>query len=724
MSKIKPLDPRLLRLEVKAADLAFKTTKSLKPLTEFLGQQRAISALLFGVDIDSPGYNLYAMGPTGLGKRSLINAILSEHARHLPAPRDWCYIYHFAEPEHPIAISLPAGMGLTFQKDMNDFVSELGSAILTVLESDEYRAKMKKIHDHFESERHRLDKKQSKAKSKVDKTPELYKAQHKKEVALQAHAIENILKPYIKKLKYKYIKYRPIISYLNAVLADVVENVNEYVHQDNKTKIYRYIADHPNLIHYKVNVLVNNIKSKGAPIVFEDAPTYSNLIARIEHQTVDGSLVTNFTLIKAGALHRANGGYLIIEARKLVRHTEVWEALKNALYSQQIKIKIVESNSIKPVSLRPLPIPLDVKVILIGDRNTYYSLSQSDPDFNKLFKVPVDFDEEMKKTRKAIHRYARLIATIIERKKLLPFDAGAVAAIINHSSRMTEDVEKLSTYFSDLEDAVVESSYWANAARKKMVTAELVQCALDTRIDRMNRAQLLYYQDIERDFLIIKTSGRAVGQVNCLSVRRVGNYSYGHPTRVTARVRAGKGTLIDIQREIDMAGPMHSKAGLIISNFMASRFGDEPFALHASIAFEQLYCWTDGDSASVGELCAVLSAMAEVPILQSYAITGSIDQHGVVQAIGGVNEKIEGFFDICVKRGLTGNQGVLIPRINVKNLMLRKDIQEAAAKGKFSIFGIETIDEAVTLLTGEVAENVYQRVAKQLKKFQVVRKKK
>lgn len=717
MNNKKPLDPKYYRLEVNASDLHFKTTKALKPLNEFLGQKRAISALLFGVDIQSQGYNLYAMGPTGLGKRTLINSILSEHAKNLPAPKDWCYIYNFEEPEHPIAISLPAGKGLAFQKDMNDFIGELGAAILSVLESEEYRIKMQRINDYFEMERHRLDKK--KTKNKVDRTPELYKAQHAKEATLQAKAIAAILKPYIKKLKSKYTKHKSILRYLDEVLKDVIKNVNEFVQQDSQTKLYRYIADHPSLHHYQVNVLVNNNKNKGAPIVFEDSPSYSNLISRIEHKTVDGVLVTNFTMIKAGALHRANGGYLIVEARKIIRHTEVWEALKNALYAQQIKIKIVESNSIKPVSLRPLPIPLNVKVILIGDRDIYYSLSQSDPDFNKLFKVPVDFDEQMKKTKKAIHQYSRLVATIINKKGLLPFDAGAVAEIINHSTRLIEDVEKLSTYFSDLEDTVVEASYWASAAKKKIVTAEMVLCALDSRVDRMDRPQKLYYEDIQRDFIVINTSDKSVGQVNCLSVRRVGNYSYGHPTRVTARVRAGKGMLVDIQREIEMAGPMHSKAGLIIANFIAGRFGEDiPFALHASLAFEQLYCWTDGDSASVGELCALLSALSNVPIHHSLSVTGSIDQYGMVQAVGGINEKIEGYFDICEKRGLTGEQGVIIPKINVKNLMLKKDVQIAAKQGKFHIYAIDNIDEAIELLTGQSASFVYGLVRAQLLKFQ------
>ncbi len=325
--------------------------------------------------------------------------------------------------------------------------------------------------------------------------------------------------------------------------------------------------------------------------------------------------------------------------------------------------------------------------------------------------------------------YARLVATIVERKELLHFDASAVAAVIDQSSRMTEDVRKLSTYFSELEDVIVESSYWANQANKKIVSANDVHRALEARSERMDRSQSLYYEGIERDYIVIKTSGKVVGQVNCLSVRRVGNYSYGHPTRVTARVRVGHGKLLDIQREIKLAGPMHTKAGLIISNFLASHFGNHlPFSLHASIAFEQVYCWTDGDSASVGELCALLSAIAEVPILQSFAITGSIDQHGMVQAVGGINEKIEGFYDVCVQKGLTGKQGVLIPAVNIKNLMLRKDVQAAASAGKFHIYPIDTIDDAIMLLTGMEAgerdsaggyssKSIYDRVEKRLRKF-------
>ncbi len=732
MRKEKPLDPKLLRIEIKTNQFNFKNTKTLKPLNDFVGQTRAIKALLFGVAIQSQGYNLYAMGPTGIGKRSLINTILADHAKRIPVPSDWCYIHNFSDPDQPIALSLPAGMGVKFQKDMTSFLNELGYAIITVLESDDYRAKIKRINDYFESKRHAQVAKQKHVD--IDKTPSLYKAQHLKEVSLQAHALAVVLKPYMRRLKKKYIKYRTILYYLRSAFKDAIENANEYVYQDPKTRIYSYIADHPNLTKYKVNLLVNHSKAKGAPVIFEDSPTYSNLVSRVEHITKDGLMETNFSLIKAGSLHLANGGYLIIEARKLRKNSDAWEALKSALYSQRIKIKVPDSNSVKSVSLKPMSIPLDLKIILIGDRNTYYSLSQKDPDFSKLFKVPVDFDEQMPRNKKNIQLYARLVATIVAHKDLLPFEAAAVAAVISHCSRLAEDVEKLSTYFSEIEDVIVESHYWANVENKKMVGAMDVQAALDARCQRMDRSQLLYYEDIARHFIIIKTSGSAIGQVNCLSVRRVGNYSYGHPTRVTARVRLGKGELIDIQREIKLAGPLHTKAGLIISNFLASRFNDnQPFSLHASLAFEQLYCWTDGDSASVGELCALLSAIGQIPILQALAVTGSIDQNGVVQAVGGVNEKIEGFFDVCSTKGLTGKQGVLIPKVNVKSLMLREDVQRAAMNGKFHIYAMNTIDDAIAILTGHEAgernnqgefpvDSIYYAIERKLKKLSTKQK--
>lgn len=724
MKKPQALDYKSLRQRVRFSQLDFVTTRTLKSLHEFIGQERALEALRFGIGIKSQGYNLYAMGPPGIGKRSLIKLMLETHAQEVKTPPDWCYIYNFATPEKPVALQLPAGKGAEFQHDMKVLIDGLLADILSIFESDEYRLGIKKINDYFTTKR-----KKRKATIKNNKLPYLYKERHEKEKALQIALLSSVIKPPVRRLKKKYADLPAVVEYLSAAAKDIIEHADELVKQDEKTNLLTFSSETPALIKYKVNLLVDNSKLHGAPVIFEENPVYSNLIARVEHINQLGAFVTNFTLIRPSSLQLANGGYLIIEARKLKKHPDAWEALKSALYSKKIKIEPIQqlADLVKPVSLEPEPIPLDIKVILLGDRNTYYSLCQRDPDFTQLFKVPVDFDEQIDRNKKNIQLYARLIATIARRDELRPLHSSAVAAIIDHSTRLAEDIDKLSTHIRDIEDLILEANYWAG--NKKNIVAADVMRAIEAQIHRMDRTRELYYEDIYRDFIIIHTQGKTIGQVNCLSVRRVGNFSYGHPTRVTARVRLGHGTLMDIQREIKMAGPLHTKAGLIISSFLASRFNpDQLYSISASIAFEQLYCWTDGDSASVGELCALLSALAEVPILQNFAVTGSIDQYGEVQAIGGVNEKIEGFFDVCKSKGLNGKQGVLIPDVNRKNLMLREDIVEAVKAKKFTIYGITTIDEAVTLLTGKptgvrnkdglyAKNSVYARIENRLKLF-------
>ncbi len=702
MKKITALNYKLLRKKLNSEKLNFETTDEINSIIHYVGQERAQAALFFGIGIKGEGYNLYAMGPSGLGKRSIISMLLSAEAKKSPPPSDWCYIHNFDAPEKPIALRLPSGNGLMFKQDINSLVNEIADNVETVFESDEYRLGMKKISNYFDQKRKVILKKN--LNSKIDKTPQLYKKQHEKEKRFQLSSLTTVVKPLLTKMKSKYKKFPEIIDYLDAVQNDIINNVNDFIKQDEKTNLLSFSLEKPALTKYKVNLLVDNSHEKGAPIIFENNPSYSTLICRVEHVNEQGSFATNFTLIKAGSLHRANGGYLMIEARKLMKNKEAWEALKNALYEREITITPIEHDhdAARPISLEPMAIPLDIKIILFGDRNTYYSLCQDDEDFTELFKVPVDFDEDIHRNQRNIHLFSRLIRTVVKRNKLKrPFHASAVAAIIEHSSRLAEDNEKLSTHLRSIEDLILESDYCAACNNKKIVKAPEVKTAINAYIHRMDRARELYYEDIDRDFIIINTAGKAIGQVNCLSVRRVGDFSYGHPTRVTARIRIGKGSIIDIQREIKMAGPIHSKAGMIISNFLSSHFNqDQPFSLHASLAFEQVYVWTEGDSASVGELCALLSALSQVPILQCLAVTGSIDQYGEVQAVGGVNEKIEGFFDVCKRKGLNGKQGVLIPAVNKKNLMLREDIVAAVKAKKFHIYPIETIDDAVTLLTG------------------------
>ncbi len=729
MKKIKPLDHTLLREKLNTDELDFKTTKKIKPLHGFIGQNRALDALNFGITIKKKGYNLYAMGPAGIGKHSLITLVLNEHVAKLPIPPDWCYIYNFDDPEKPIALQLPTGKGIIFQQDMKSLIEELAQTVVSVFESDEYIVGIKKINNYFKMKRAKTRKK---IKTSVQKKiPSLYKERHEKEKSLEIKLLTIMIDPFFTKIKKKYNKFKDILTYLGKVEQHFIDNANTYISKESKTDLLNFPLDNPDLVKYKINLIVDNSQLKGAPVIFEETPNYANLISRIEHTTNQGVLMTNFNLIRAGSLHQANGGYLIIESRKLIKNKDAWEALKSAIYSQKIKIDPTAQigHSIKTVSLSPEPIPLDIKIILIGERSSYYFLCYNDHDFVKLFKVPVDFDEHILRNHKNISQYARLIASIAMDENLLPFHASAVGAIIDQSTRLSEDTEKLSTYFSTIKDLILEADYWASLKNKKMVEAEDVKKAIHAQHNRMDRTRQLYYEDIYRNFIIIHTEQKIVGQVNCLSVRKVGNFSYGHPTRVTSRVRVGKGKLIDIQREIKLAGPMHSKAGLIIANFLASHFSEEQlFSLSASISFEQIYCSTEGDSASVGELCALLSALANVPIKQSIAITGSIDQYGKVQMVGGVNEKIEGFFDICNAKGLTGTQGVIIPKINIKNLMLREDVVEAARQKKFFVYPIETIDDAMMLLTGKIVgekdkdgnytkDSIYAKVEKRLQLF-------
>jgi lon-related putative ATP-dependent protease len=705
MKKLNPIHYQFLRKTLTGTELDFETTAELQSLTEFVGQERALESVIFGIGIKSQGYNIYAMGPTGIGKRSIIRSVLESQAIKQTPPNDWCYIHNFDFPEKPIAIELPPSFGLALQQDMKVLMTELSTSILAVFESDEYRNGIEEINTSFNRKRGRVNKKTS-GYALNNKIPHLYKQRHEKEKELQIKLTAAVVEPMISKLKIKYAEFPDVLNYLSVVENNIVSNVNDFIKPDEVTNELSFTTDNFLLAKYQINLIINNEATIGAPVIFEEHPSYSNLICRIEHAAQNGNLVTNFTLIKGGAIHRANGGYLVIEARKIKKEKDAWEGLMRALHTKQIIIEAVgnEGEAVRPISLEPMSIPLDIKIILLGDRHTYYTLSHHDPNFNELFKVCVDFDEQIARNPTNISLYARLIATIARREKLRPFHANAVAKIIDYCSRLAEDTEKLSTHIRGIDDLILESDYWASLQDKKLVQADDVKRALKAKIYRLARTRDLYYEDIQRDFIMIKTDGKLIGQVNCLSVVKVGKFSYGHPTRVTATARMGKGKIIDIQREIKLAGPSHSKASFIVSSYLSSYYNKEhSFSLSASISFEQIYGMMDGDSASVAEVCALLSVLANVPIKQNIAVTGSIDQYGNVQAIGCINEKIEGFYDICKLKGLTGNQGVIIPRSNLQNLMLREDIVESAKKKQFAIFVIDTVNEALTLLTGKAA---------------------
>lgn len=507
-----------------------------------------------------------------------------------------------------------------------------------------------------------------------------------------------------------------ICDYLDSVKKDIIHHISEFIKTDEKTNLIYFDMESPFLVNYQINLLVSNDNKVGAPIIFEENPSYSNLICRIEHSTQDGALTTNFMLIKPGSLHLANGGYLVIEARKLKKSRDAWEGLKRALYNKKIMIESQDqfTLSAKTISLDPMPIPLDIKIILLGERHTYYSFNNNDADFTELFKVTADFDEHIERNKNNIHMYARLIATIIKHENLKPFTASAVATLIDYSSRIVEDIKKLSTHVRLIYDLIFEADYWAKVQNKKSADSEDVLYAINAKISRLDRTRQLYYEDIYRKFVVIYSRGEMIGQVNALSVVRVGQFTFGHPTRISATARIGKGKIIDIQREIKMAGTSFSKGSLIISNFLANRYShNNVFSLFASISFEQIYARIDGDSASIAEVCALLSALSKVPIKQYLSVTGSMDQYGYTQSIGGVNEKIEGFFDICKLHGLNGHQGVLIPAVNIDNLMLRPEVVQAGKEKKFFIYPIEDIDQAVTILTGmnagKIIKGKYQK---------------
>jgi lon-related putative ATP-dependent protease len=767
MNAVKELEASALYHRADPSQFGFKTTDDLEELTEIVGQPRAAEAIKFGVGIESRGYNVFALGPAGTGKRTTVRQSFEERAKRGPVPDDWCYVNNFVEPHKPKAIRLAAGQGRAFHDDMERLVGGLTTALSAAFESEEYQSRRQAIGQVFQEHQSeafgQLQEKAEQGNITLLRTPaglvfaparngevlsaeEVQKLSEKERKELEAkveelqvelqkivqqvpvwqHETQEKLEALdremanfavgglIDELCGKYNRFPELVEHFAAVQKDIVENAQNLLaseQESNIPAIFRSAegdagAGSPLLRRYRVNLLVDHGESEGAPVVYEDNPTFENLVGRVEHRAQLGALLTDFNLIKAGALHRANGGYLILDARKLLLQPYAWEGLKRALQSGQLRIESVGQmlSLISTVSLEPEMIPLKVKVALSGEPMLYYLLYQMDPDFAELFKVEADFEGQMDRSGDNQKLYARLIGTIARREELRPFDATAVARVIERSSRLMGDSEKLSMQMRDIADLLREANYWAGESGKAVVGAADVQKAIDAQIYRADRLRERVQETIHRNIVFIDTEGKRVGQVNGLSVMQLGNFAFGSPSRITARVRMGKGDVVDIEREVELGGPLHSKGVLILSGFLGARYAqDLPLALSASLVFEQSYGGVDGDSASSAELYTLLSAISEVPIKQSLAVTGSVNQHGVVQPIGGVNEKIEGFFDVCKGRELTGEQGVLIPASNVKHLMLRQDVVDTVAAGKFHVYPIETIDEGIAILTGLAA---------------------
>lgn len=786
MSPIAPLAPDRLYRACDTGHFTFTTTAELDDLSEGIGQMRAIDAAHFGIGMRHAGYNLYVMGPPGSGKRYLVRQLLDRRVGTEAKPADWCYVHNFSQQHKPRAIRLPAGMGTRFHADMQQLVSELQATIPAVFEGDEYRRRLAQIDEEYGERQARAFVEVGEEAGKLgvtllrtpngfsfapakgdevmspedyEKLPQEEKERFERDIGSLQEKLEKVIRQVhqwrrerlervrklneeavlfavghlIDDLRGNYADYPAVCSYLDEVQQNVIESMDEFRHpREAQTGLAALTREPPDFNRFRVNLLVGRDGTEGAPVVYEDHPTYQNLIGRVEHIAQLGALVTNFLQIKPGALHQANGGYLLLDAIKLLTQPFSWEGLKRALSTHEIRIESLGQmySLVSTMSLEPEPIPLDAKVILIGNRLLYYLLAQYDPEFGELFKVAADFEDEVVRSADNDLLYARLVGTLVRRDKLHPFDRDAVARVIEHSARRAEDAEKLSTHMQSLADLVREADYWAAQEKREVVTRADVERAIQAQIKRSDRLRERSHEAILRGILHIDTDGERVGQVNGLSVFQLGDFSFAQPSRITANTRLGDGELVDIQREVKLGGSIHSKGVLILSSFLAARYAaEQPLSLAASLVFEQTYGQVEGDSASVAELCALLSSLANVPIRQSLAVTGSVDQFGRVQAIGAVNEKIEGYFDICNQRGLTGRQGVLIPASNVAHLMLRQDVVDAAKAGRFHVYAVETVDQALELLTGvavgtpDAEGSLDQRVAQRIKHLAELRRK-
>ncbi len=745
----------------------FASTAELEERLSALGQDRALSAVEIGINIQSKGYNLFCLGPEGTGKTSLVKRVLVEEAKNRPTPDDWAYVYNFDEPYKPQAISFPAGTAAEFAKDIDKLIEELSSNIPMIQDSDEYKAGLNIVQEKYKQKKEEYIKiLQKKAKGKnvsllhmpvglvvapvkngevlspdaFDELPEEEKKQlledlnqmqaeientaqdmpqwedkQRKEInSLRERFLKIAVKNPIDALHQKYKGHKAANDFLKKIQKYILSNTEEFLpNQENNSNdggedalsaLFSRMKqpEEDKYAKFKVNVIVKNEKDSGAPIILLDHPTQGNLVGKVERIQQYGALLTDFTLIKAGALHKANGGFLLIDARKLLLQPFAWDSLKRALASKTVKIEAPnDETTFTTISLDPEPIPLRVKVILTGDEELYELLSEKDPDFSDFFKVEADFGVLMDRTEENEIEYAKLIGSLSKKKKLRSLNRQAVARVIEYSSRLAEDSEKLTAHIASIGDLLREADYWARKSNSKQIGKNHIEQAIQAQIYRSDRIKQAMLEQIDKGTILMDVTGKRVGQINGLVVYNFSRTCFGKPARITTQVRIGKGEFVNIEREVEMSGPIHTKGVLILSSLLANRFAkDSPLSLSASIVFEQSYGGVDGDSASSTEYYCLLSAISNIPIKQSIAVTGSVNQFGEIQPIGGVNEKIEGFFDVCAHRGLTGDQGVIIPRTNVKDLMLREDIQEAVDEGRFHVYAIDTVDDGIEILTG------------------------
>ncbi len=743
---------------------SFETTTEVEELSHFIGQDRALEAVDFGIGMQQQGFNLFVIGPEGSGRHTVVESFLHDKASKEATPSDWCYVHNFHQPHKPLAMEFPPGQGMVFKGEMYELIDTLKTTVPAIFEGDDYRMRHKVVNDlltqKIETIYHEVGTKAKaekiavsrsehdfrfsptddkgeplsleefrklpdEVKEKIEETIEklqtmLQEAVHqistwKRDAEEQSRKLKKetaqmAISPLIATLKGKYKDHEKIIHYLEDIEKVITEGVDDFLVDEQAEQHPLIVAigggHSPSFDQYEVNVLISHQNNHGSPVVYEDLPTYQNLHGRIEHLARMGMLTTNFTLIKPGCLHQANNGYLILDARRLLMQPFAYEGLKRTLRSCKIHIESVERllGLISTVSLEPEPVDLNIKVVLIGDPMIYYLLNAYDPEFISLFKVQADFESDMKRSKESQDLYATLIARLAKDKNLLPLHRTAVARLIEQATREAGDREKLSLRIREFADLMQEADYLAKKENKTTIIDTDVEKAITASKRRGGRIKDRLFEAMEHGIHYIETQGAKVGQINGLSVLMLGHDFFGCPTRITALTRPGKGKIVDIEREVELGGPIHSKGVMILSSFLSSRYARTiPLSLQASLVFEQSYGGIEGDSASCAELCTLLSSLADMPIKQTLAITGSVSQKGEVQAIGGVNEKIEGFFDLCENRGLSGEQGVIIPASNVRHLMLKKEVVAAMEQGKFSVTAVNTVDEAVEILTGMAA---------------------
>jgi lon-related putative ATP-dependent protease len=738
----------------------FSNTAELDPIYTGIGQDRGVKALEFGISVDVKGYNLYLEGPDGVGKTMYTKNYLNRISKKEKTPSDWCYIYNFDNPNEPIAVPLNAGQGKEFKDDMDSFIKDIKADINKTFSNEDFEKEKALIKQEFEQKRsvllEKLNEKSMKYSFQVktaqngiymmpvidgktieedefEKLDEVTKKEFEAKSAIvqeqilaaiaEIKAIEKqsdkkieewqsnvallTINTHINYIKSKYKRNKKINKFLDNVKKDVLKNVPLFIEQPDTQQPQNQVGPKPEpkrpWLNYRVNLFIDNSELEGSPVIMDSNYSYHNLFGKLEYENYYGSLKTDYTMLQPGLLHHANGGYIILQAKDLLSNTLCYEALKKALRIKELIIEnaVDQRSSMVMVSLKPEPIPLDLKVILIGTGNIYNTLLAMDSDFRKLFKVKVEFEEDAPRNEENEIKLARFIHGFCEQEELPPLDTSAVAKMVEYSSKLANNKNKLSTRFSDLSEIVAEACTWAKLSKTKIVTGELITKTLEERIERVKKYDSKYTEMIIDNTLLISTSGFKAGQINGLTVLTIGDYTFGKPSKITVNTYTGKSGIINIEREVEMSGSSHSKGVYILSGYLGEMFAqDIPLSLTASICFEQLYNGVDGDSASSTELYALLSSLSGVPINQAIAVTGSVNQKGEIQPIGGVNEKIEGFYQICKMRGLDGSHGVMIPVQNINNLSLSDEIVESVKKDEFHIYAVSSIEEGIEVLTG------------------------